>query len=82
MLGLPVGSFSTGAYADAVALDLDDLSLQPLTTLGKQVVSSMQATAVARVMVGGRTVVERGRLQQFDVAELRDRIARIARRWL
>jgi 5-methylthioadenosine/S-adenosylhomocysteine deaminase len=82
LLGLPVGSFTAGAYADAVALDLDDLSLQPLSTLGKQVVSSMQATAVARVMLGGRTVVERGRLQGFDVAELRDRIARIARRWL
>jgi 5-methylthioadenosine/S-adenosylhomocysteine deaminase len=82
LLGLPVGSFARGAYADAVALALDDLSLQPLSTLAKQVVSSMQATAVARVMVGGRTVFERGRLHGFDVAGLLDRIAHTARRWL
>jgi hypothetical protein len=42
----------------------------------------MQATALARVMVGGRTVVERGRPQGFDLAELRRDIAGIARRWV
>ncbi|MDQ3661417.1 MAG: amidohydrolase family protein [Actinomycetota bacterium] len=81
LLGLPVGSLEPGNYADAVALDLDDLSLQPLATLEHQVVSSMQATAVARVMVGGEIVVHRGRPQRFDLAELRARIATTTGGW-
>jgi len=81
LLGLPVGSFEAGHYADVVALDLDDLSLQPLATLEHQVVSSMQATAVAKVMVGGEIVVDGGRPQRFDLAELRARIAETTRGW-
>ena len=82
LLGLPVGSFEKDRYADVVALDLDDLSLQPLATLEHQVVSSMQATAVARVMVGGEIVVERGRPQRFELSELRARIAATTEGWL
>lgn len=81
LLGLPVGSFEVGDFADAVALDLDDLSLQPLATLEHQVVSSMQATAVARVMVGGEIVVDGGCAQRFDLAELRARIAETTKGW-
>jgi len=82
LLGLPVGSFDVGCYADAVALDLDDISLQPLATLEHQVVSSMQVTAVARVMVGGEIVVDGGRPQRFDLAELRARIAETTGAWI
>jgi 5-methylthioadenosine/S-adenosylhomocysteine deaminase len=82
LLGLPVGSFDVGCYADAVALDLNDISLQPLATLEHQVVSSMQATAVARVMVGGEIVVDGGRPQRFDLAELRARIADVTGTWI
>ena len=81
LLGMPVGSFAAGCFADAVALDLDDLSLQPLATLEHQVVSSMQATAVSRVMVGGEIVVDGGRPQRFDLAELRARIAETTGAW-
>ncbi|HYY44529.1 MAG TPA: amidohydrolase family protein, partial [Actinomycetota bacterium] len=81
LLGLPVGEVSPGRHADLVALDLTDLSLQPLATLEYQIVSSMQPTAIARVMVGGRVVVERGRPQLVDVAELRARIAAVTARW-
>ena len=79
MLGLPVGAFEPGWYADAVALDLDDLSLYPLETLERQVVNSMQSTAVTRVMVGGRVVVERGRPTLFDPAEIRARVSAVTR---
>ena len=82
LLGLPVGSFEAGHYADVVALDLDDLSLQPLATLEHQVVSSMQATAVAKVMVGGEIVVDGGRPERFDLSELRARIAATTDGWL
>jgi cytosine/adenosine deaminase-related metal-dependent hydrolase len=81
MLGLPVGAFEPGSYADAVALDLDDLSLYPLETLERQVVNSMQSTAIARVIVGGRVVIDGGRLTTFDASEIRNRIAAVSAKW-
>ncbi|MFN2491032.1 MAG: amidohydrolase family protein [Actinomycetota bacterium] len=81
VLGLPAGSFAAGAYADAVALDLDDLSLHPLVTLERQIVNSMQATAIERVMVAGEVVVERGRLVRFDLDEVRARVATATAGW-
>ncbi|HEY7875568.1 MAG TPA: amidohydrolase family protein, partial [Actinomycetota bacterium] len=80
-LALPVGELRAGRRADLVALDLTDLSLQPLATLDRQVVSSMQSTAIARVMVGGRVVVERGRLLGIDADRLRARIAEVTSGW-
>ena len=81
VLGLPVGSIEAGKHADLVALDLDDLSLQPLATLQRQLVNSMQSTAIARVMVGGEVVVEHGRLVRVDRAELNRAIGAIAQKW-
>ena len=81
VLRLPVGSFQEGAYADALALDLDDLSLHPLDTIEKQIVNSMQSTAIGKVMVGGEVVVERGRLARVDVAEVRERVAQATAGW-
>jgi 5-methylthioadenosine/S-adenosylhomocysteine deaminase len=81
VLRLPVGSFQEGAYADALALDLDDLSLHPLDTIEKQIVNSMQPTAIGKVMVGGEVVVERGRLARVDVAEVRERVAQATAGW-
>lgn len=81
MLGLPAGSFETGCFADLVALNLEDLSLQPLQMLDRHIVNSMQPTAIARVMVGGEVVVEAGGLTKFDVAEVRRRVAAATRDW-
>jgi 5-methylthioadenosine/S-adenosylhomocysteine deaminase len=81
LLRLPVGSLDHGSYADLVALDLDDLSLYPLTTIDHQIVNSMQSTAIARVMVGGEVVVERGRLLRMDEAEVRARVAGVTSGW-
>jgi 5-methylthioadenosine/S-adenosylhomocysteine deaminase len=81
LLRLPVGSLGAGARADIVALDLDDMSLQPIQTLEHHVVHSMQATAIAKVMVGGRVVVEDGRLTAFDLAEVRARVAEATAGW-
>jgi 5-methylthioadenosine/S-adenosylhomocysteine deaminase len=80
-LGLPVGEIAAGRRADLVGLDLTDLSLQPLQTLERQLVSSMQATAIARVMVGGQVVVEAGRLQVADHDRVRARVAEVTRGW-
>jgi 5-methylthioadenosine/S-adenosylhomocysteine deaminase len=80
-LGLPVGAIGPGLRADLVALDLTDLSLQPRATLSHQVVASMQATAIARVMVGGRVVAEHGRLRLVDHDVVRARIAEVTGVW-
>lgn len=82
VLGLTVGRLAPGHKADLVALDLTDLSLQPLQTLERQVVNSMQSTAIARVMVGGEIVVDDGRPAKVDPAEIRARVAEATRGWL
>jgi 5-methylthioadenosine/S-adenosylhomocysteine deaminase len=69
-LGLPVGRIAPDHAADLVVIDLDALSVQPRDTAPKQVVYSMQPDAIARVIVGGETIVERGRLTRVDEGEL------------
>lgn len=81
LLGVETGEFRPGALADVVALDLDDLSLQPLATLEKQIVNSMQPGAISRVMVGGEVVVEKGRLTKIDSDQLVRDIAVVTRGW-
>jgi 5-methylthioadenosine/S-adenosylhomocysteine deaminase len=81
LLGLKVGAIKPGRDADLVALDLDDLSLQPLATLEWQVVGSMQQTAIARVMVGGEVVVDAGQTVKVPLGEIRDRIAAVTSGW-
>ncbi len=81
VLRLPVGSIEPGNHADLVGLDLTDLSLQPLATLERQIVNSMQSTAIAKVMVGGEVVVEEGSLVRVDATELNARIAETTNRW-
>jgi 5-methylthioadenosine/S-adenosylhomocysteine deaminase len=81
LLGVNAGTIAPGKLEDLVALDLGDLSLQPLRTLERQVVNSMIPTAIDRVMVGGETVVERGCLARMDHAEIRARIQEATGEW-
>lgn len=81
LLGLPVGDLREGMKADLVALDITDLSLQPPGNLERHIVHSMQPTAIARVVVGGRTIVENGTPTGIDAADLRARIGRTTSRW-
>jgi 5-methylthioadenosine/S-adenosylhomocysteine deaminase len=60
--GLPLGEMAAGAYADFVALDLSDLSLHPPHDLLRNVVYSMETTAIKHVYVHGEPVVRDGRL--------------------
>jgi 5-methylthioadenosine/S-adenosylhomocysteine deaminase len=81
LLGVNAGSIAPGKLGDLVALDLGDLSLQPLRTLEHQVVNSMLPTAIDRVVVGGETVVERGSLTRMDHVEIRARIQEVTGEW-
>jgi 5-methylthioadenosine/S-adenosylhomocysteine deaminase len=81
VLGLPVGTLESGAAADLVALDLGDLSMLPRQTAAQQAVYSMQATAVAKVMVAGELVVERGRLVKTPLEEIRRLVAETTSGW-
>ena len=81
LLEVAAGEIAPGRVADLVALDLDDLSLHPLETLEHQVVHSMQTTAIARVMVGGEVVVDRGRLTGVSNDEVIALVAEVTAGW-
>src|SRR6266702_40240 len=80
-LGLPVGRIAPDHAADLVVLDLSSLSLQPKTTAPKQVVYAMQPDAIQRVIVGGETVVEEGRLLRTDPAAIVAKVAEVTKGW-
>jgi 5-methylthioadenosine/S-adenosylhomocysteine deaminase len=81
LLGIPVGSVARGSFADFVGLDLDDLSLQPTATLDRQIVASMQPTAIKKVMVGGRLVVDDANLVQVKADRVRDLVETVTAGW-
>lgn len=82
LLGLPVGAFEPGMHADLVALDLDDLSLQPEAELARHVVHSMQSTAIARVMVGGELVVDDHEPVRIQREDLVARVREVTEGWV
>ena len=81
VLGLPVGRIAEDHAADLVVLDLEALSLQPAATAPKQVVYAMQPEAIARVLVGGEVVAERGVPNRVDLAEVRQQVAAVTKDW-
>lgn len=81
VLRLPVGELAAGRPADLVAVDLEDLSLQPPATLERQLVNSLQATAVARVMVAGEVVAQGGRPTRVSRTQVNEAVARVTAGW-
>jgi 5-methylthioadenosine/S-adenosylhomocysteine deaminase len=80
-LGLPVGRIAADHAADVVVVDLDALSVQPAVTAASQIVFAMQPEAIVRVIVGGETIVERGRLTRTDESEIVARVREATRDW-
>ena len=78
VLGLPVGRIAADHAADFVVIDLAALSVQPSATAEKQIVYAMQPDAIARVIVGGETIVERGRLTRVDEREIVGKVRGVA----
>jgi 5-methylthioadenosine/S-adenosylhomocysteine deaminase len=79
--GLPIGRIAADYAADLVVVDLDELSVQPSRTAPFQIVYSMQPQAIARVIVGGETIAERGRLTRVDEREIVAKVAEVTAGW-
>lgn len=74
-MGFPyLGRIAKGFKADIVFLDLDHINYVPLTDITNQLVHAEDATAVDSVMVGGRLVLEQGRLTTLDEAAIRSQV--------
>ena len=81
VLGLPVGRIAADHAADLVVIDLEELSMQPASTASKQLVYAMQPRAIRRVIVGGETIVEDGRLARIDHREIAAKVADVTKGW-
>ena len=81
LLGLGVGAIEAGRSADLVALDLNDLSLAPTSMLERNIVNSMQSTAIAKVMVGGELVVDKGRLMRIANEDIGAMVGEVTSGW-
>lgn len=81
ILGLEAGAIAAGRLADLVAIDLDDLSLQPRNDLLKSVVYAMSPRAVTDVWVHGRRVVAGGRPTTVSDDDLVARLAALTKGW-
>ncbi len=79
--GLPLGRIAADYAADLVVVDLEALSMQPAVTAAKQVVYSMQPEAIRRVIVGGETIMENGRLTRVDEREIAAKVRQLTATW-
>ena len=55
--------------------------MQPAVTAPKQVVYSMQPDAIRRVIVGGETIMEDGRLTRVDHREIVAKVREVTAGW-
>jgi cytosine/adenosine deaminase-related metal-dependent hydrolase len=81
-LGDQVGSLEPGKQADLVLLRRDVPALTPLNDVGSQLAHGVPEAAVARVMVGGRVVVDGGRVVTVDESAVLRAAAERGRRLL
>jgi len=68
--GDDLGLIAPGYKADIVFLDLKNLNYVPLNSAINQVVNAEDATGVDSVMIGGRMILDHGRLTTIDVERL------------
>ena len=71
------GSLETGKFADLVALDLSGLAQQPIYDPVSQLIYATGRDAVRHVWVGGKQLLEHGRLTRMD----EQRVIANARQW-
>ncbi len=66
-----IGRIAPGHKADLVFLDLGHINYVPLGDLARQIVFTENGAAVDSVMIGGRLVLDHGRITTLDEAKLR-----------
>ena len=81
ILDLPIGRIAPDHAADLVVVDLAALSVQPAATASKQIVYAMQPDAIRRVVVGGDTIFEEGRLTRVDESEIVAKVREVTKGW-
>jgi 5-methylthioadenosine/S-adenosylhomocysteine deaminase len=79
--GQPVGALAKGCYADLVALDLSDLSLQPPHFPPRNLVYAMETTAIRHVFVHGEPVVRDGHLVKHSERAIAERVQALTDGW-
>ncbi len=81
-LRLPIGELAPGRRADFVALDLEDISLQPPNRLIKNVVYAMSPQAILGVWVDGKQRLRDGELTGWlTLREISARVQLLTERW-
>ncbi|WP_169082973.1 amidohydrolase family protein [Paenibacillus sp. PL91] len=81
ILRMPIGVLEQGAYADFVALDIDDLSLAPKNELFANMVYAMQPGAISYVVVGGKVIVDNGKLTTVPERNIVHRVDSLFDKW-
>ena len=66
-----LGRLDPGYKADMVFLDLSNINFVPLNNPLRQIVNTENGASISAVMIGGRMVVEDGRLTMVDEDKLR-----------
>ena len=74
-MGDRIGMIAPGGKADIVFLDSTHINYIPLNDIVNQVVHTEDGGGVESVMIGGRMVVDHGRLTTVDVAKLAEQVA-------
>jgi cytosine/adenosine deaminase-related metal-dependent hydrolase len=72
-----VGAIRPGMKADLTLLDLTDISFQPYNSAARQMVFSEAGRGVRTTIVGGRVVLDEGRITTLDEAALRAELAEV-----
>ena len=72
-----VGAIAPGMQADLLFLDMRDIAYVPLNSAARQVVFAESGRGVHSVMMGGRMVLDAGRITTFDEAALRHEAAAV-----
>jgi 5-methylthioadenosine/S-adenosylhomocysteine deaminase len=74
-----IGSIEPGKQADLIGIDLSSPHLFPCYDPFSTLVYSAQGSDVRWVMIGGRLVMEKGKILSFDLEEVLDRVRRLSR---